>query len=168
MKTTQPAWHCVANIGDVNPLEYGGGFVLVDKFGVYTPELWIYTPSVSGEEPGAWSNVSLERCQPIRDTYQVSDNRYHPTAQAWFDAVSVAECSDISALEMSEALCSSNVVERAIAYERLVDFYGIDNFGGEEKSSSLNLDRRRIKQLERMITETEAWAKDSTKLCANI
>lgn len=40
--TNQPKWHCVANLGDVNPLEYGGAFVLIDATGVYPPELHVW------------------------------------------------------------------------------------------------------------------------------
>jgi hypothetical protein len=36
--TQQPVWKFVANLGDVNLLDYGGLFVYVDTTGVYPPE----------------------------------------------------------------------------------------------------------------------------------
>lgn len=34
METRQPLWTRIANLGDVNPIEYGGFFVYVDRRGL--------------------------------------------------------------------------------------------------------------------------------------
>lgn len=40
----QPVWKYVGTVGDSNPVEYGGGVVMVDETGVYEPELEVYFP----------------------------------------------------------------------------------------------------------------------------
>jgi hypothetical protein len=37
--TNQPEWECVANLGDADPITYGGLLVYIDKTGVYPPEV---------------------------------------------------------------------------------------------------------------------------------
>lgn len=109
---SQPKWKLAGTVGDVNPVDYGGGFIFVDETGVYPPELELIEvdESAFSDEPddepefdedgelindfdeleqansdkGKWTvyRFSLERC-----TYQngiLSDNKFHPDHAAWF------------------------------------------------------------------------------------
>ena len=38
METKQPKWKLIAQLGDVNPIDYGGYFIYEDETGVYPPE----------------------------------------------------------------------------------------------------------------------------------
>ena len=38
MKTKQPKWKFIANLGDTHPITYGGYFIFIDETGVYPPE----------------------------------------------------------------------------------------------------------------------------------
>lgn len=39
VKTMQPDWELIANLGDVNPFEHGAVFIFTDKLGNYDPEM---------------------------------------------------------------------------------------------------------------------------------
>jgi hypothetical protein len=136
METAQPSWHCIANLGDINPHEHGGEFVLIDKRGVYTPELWILTVSDSGKRHLCRLALDLcTRCPSAPDS--VSDNRFHADSPAWFgkadDLKSVANSSALSDWQFRDSLTSSDPLTRAGAYSLLVAYFGSENFGGEDE-----------------------------------
>src|SRR5215475_15130359 len=88
METKQPKWRRVANLGDVNPVEYGGYFIDVDETGVYAPEAtWLEAPDDEPEDAASESWTAyrfiLEQCTQSIDGV-LSDNQYHPEAPAWF------------------------------------------------------------------------------------
>lgn len=124
MSTNQPSWHCIANLGDATPSEYGGAFVLVDKRGVYTPELWLYDA-----DSRALSCFSIERCTPCPSNPEnLGDNRFHPELPAWFGTreklESAADSNGMEYHELEQHLTSSNPMERAWGYLSLVGHYG--------------------------------------------
>lgn len=129
MKTKQPSWHCVANLGDAHPFEYGGDFVLVDKRGIYDPELWHYDA-----DEKLWLHVMLTICHEIKGSMvvQVGDNRYHPDSVAWFSLDdrlrSCAETCGMSVYQLKNLLCSSCPIERAEGYLALTANYGFSEF----------------------------------------
>lgn len=132
MKTSQPSWHCIANQGDTDPLEHGGAFVLVDKRGVYTPELWVYAP-----DQKTLARVMLDLCTRCpSDENSVSDNRFHADSPAWFgekkDLESVASFIGMSDWQFRDLLTSSNPLDRAEGYSALLSYWGAENFGGAE------------------------------------
>ena len=50
---SQPVWSCIANLGDVNPIDYGGYFVYIDTTGVYPPEAeLLIAPSDNDDDDG--------------------------------------------------------------------------------------------------------------------
>lgn len=122
MTTNQPMWVCAANLGDVNPLEYGGKFLLIDTTGVYDPMLWIY-------EERRLYRIILERCFPIEGG-SLGDNLYHTYAPTWFgkreQLKSVEDSADHTQLVFD--LCSSNAVKLAQGYISLISFYGAHEF----------------------------------------
>ena len=49
MKTNQPNWVFVCNLGDASQIEHGGKFVYVDTTGVYRPEVVLLEPPATEE-----------------------------------------------------------------------------------------------------------------------
>jgi hypothetical protein len=124
MNSQQPRWSVAANLGDANPLEHGGDFVLVDTLGVYDPELWRFDADTM-----QLARFSIDQCHPLA-TGGVGDNAYHPFNPAWFgsfdDLARVA--AFVGNVDLRRHLCGHNVIERAAAYIALCDYHGVANF----------------------------------------
>jgi len=126
MKTIQPTWKYLANLGDANPLEYGGAFVMQDTTGVYPPELWLYD-----EETRKRSIVLLEPVKPCPDLPgEYGDNQFHPNYPAWWSnkLASVADTLGMEVDELAESLCAEDAVERAAGYQALISHFGAFEF----------------------------------------
>lgn len=125
--TTQPNWKLLANLGDVNPIDYGGYFVYEDTTGVYPPEAeLLYAPERDSGKWKAW-RFALDRCTFIDGI--LSDNQFHPEHPAWFadDIQAVADFCGQTPEIMIADLCSENPIERARAYQAIGDYHGYDN-----------------------------------------
>ena len=66
---SQPKWKKIANLGDVNPLDHGGLFVLIDETGVYPPEMERLEPPCDDDPEGQYEvfRVVLERQKEVRE-----------------------------------------------------------------------------------------------------
>lgn len=142
MQTAQPDWECIANLGDVNPIDHGGKFVLVDRTGVYPPEMEVVEPLEL--EPGTlrvWRFI-MDRCTYIDGV--LSDNEYHPEMPAWFadDLPSIADTYGVDREELIKQFCSENPRERAEAYYCLFGYHAAENFD----SYPLDLTRAEAKE----------------------
>lgn len=129
MSTNQPVWKVVGNVGDINPIEYGGGIVFEDTTGVYEPEMHCFNNNEEHEgtdKEVELSVVLLEKCYFNRITNTLSDNKYHKDHAAWFakDISKIVECYGIESKQLIEWLCSDDTMERAMGYETLVNYYG--------------------------------------------
>jgi hypothetical protein len=67
-KTAQPKWRCIANLGDVNPLDHGGLFLYRDTTGQYDEEM--EKIELGDEDPEKGDEylvfrVVLDRCQVV-------------------------------------------------------------------------------------------------------
>jgi hypothetical protein len=150
---TQPAWIVAANLGDVNPLDYGGSFILIDGNGVYCPKLWIFEPiDDSDDTQVTFNRILLEVCH-IMASGEIGDNNYHPTSVAWFGdlrqlslAISYGDYKNL-ALHLS----SDNILERASAYRLLIDYHGAANFGGEGKTLAYKQAKKTIDRLQKFL-----------------
>ena len=122
MKTNQPAWKCVAQLGDVNPLDYGGLWVLIDTTGVYSPEGELYDVNTQRVY-----RFILEDCTFTHGV--LSDNKYHPDQPAWFaDALrDVADFIGAETRTLIDMFISADPVERARAWQAVGDYFGWDN-----------------------------------------
>ena len=140
--TNQPKWKLAANLGDVNPVDYGGLFVFTDETGVYPPEMARLEPPADDDDSGVWEllRVTLDRCTDSMngDRRIISDNKYHPEMQAWFgfrDAdrpqdsciTDVARSSDIALDDLIGLLCSDDPLRLAEGYRAILDYHGWDN-----------------------------------------
>ena len=98
MKTAQPVWKLLANIGDVHPIEYGGYFVFVDETGVYPPEAELLISPDSDDAPEGWVayRFILDPCTYVDGI--LSDNHFHPELPAWFADAGVGEVANFAGL----------------------------------------------------------------------
>jgi hypothetical protein len=140
-KMTQPSWLCIANLGDASPLDYGGTFVLVDRRGVYDPELWYLRPYCPDAEPGraaqAWGELfrfRAENCHRIwngGDDRAIGDNPYHANMPAWFgDAGSLRSLADSIGRRVDDLIddfISGDPVRRAQAWLSVGEHWGFEN-----------------------------------------
>jgi len=141
MQTKQPEWKTVANLGDVNPIDYGGYFVNVDTTGVYPPEAELL------EVDYETGKCTVYRFILENMTYQngiLSDNQFHPDHAVWFAGKlgQVASCMGTTADELVEQFTSSNPIDRAIAWRCIGDYFGFH----ELDSYPLELTRNEVKQ----------------------
>lgn len=126
---SQPIWKAVETVGDVNPIEHGGGFILSDQSQVYPPELELIEPSESCSDEG-WtvSRIVCERCS--FENGILSDNKFHKDHPAWFagSIETICNCLDCDEDDLIESLCSDNEIARARAYKTLINYFGAFEF----------------------------------------
>lgn len=146
---SQPDWECIAQLGDVNPLDYGGYWVLRDKTGVYAEEGELLIVSEDhegggddGDEMYLVYRFILERCTYVNGV--LSDNKFHPEHPAWFaDSIdSIASSIGMSNMELMESLWGDNPLKRAAAYHAIGYYHGFENLD----SYPLQLSRSEVEQ----------------------
>ena len=140
--TNQPVWKLIANLGDVNPLDYGGLFVYVDETGVYPPEMERVEPldDTSAVESTAWEThrAVLENLKTVEVDGRtlIIPARYdatwpHPieSYDEWFnrDLGQVAESIGADVTELRAFLCSDTPTTRAVAWRAIADYHGWEN-----------------------------------------
>jgi hypothetical protein len=165
MKTQQPSFWCIGNIGDVDPFEHGGGFVLVDRTGVYSPELLILeAPESIGEGQHELSTIPLEPLTRIKHedgTYGLSDNRFHPDHAAWFGGLmqlqSLSETCGRSYSNLLNGFLSSCPIERAFAYRDAAHCWGFMNFDSDPRKLEPEKARLLCNTMLIQIEESKTW-----------
>lgn len=146
--TNQPIWKAVANLGDANPVDHGGFFVLVDQTGVYCPEAVTIETPVDAQWSGYWEDetegysgwhknarwtVSRVPLEPnwFEDGC-LSDNEFHKNLPAWYggpDSLeSVSSSTGMTVRDLITALTSKDTVQRAFGYRELAGYYGAYEF----------------------------------------
>lgn len=116
---TQPKWKKVGAVGDVNPVEYGGGVVCEDETGVYAPEVEYYDRDSDAE----YSKIRVYRFSADKCTFVngvLSDNRFHPDHPVWF-------ADKLPDDTTPEQFCSEDTMTRARAWTEVGLYYGFDN-----------------------------------------
>jgi hypothetical protein len=136
----QPNWELIANLGDANPIDYGGYFVYRDTTGVYPEEAEkLFTDvQVDNETVYLVYRFSLDRLKqvtigeevfliPIKfdESWPYAASQY----DEWFhkDLAGVASFVGQTLQEMRDAFCSDDPRVRAFAYEALGDYHGWEN-----------------------------------------
>jgi hypothetical protein len=139
---SQPDWECIANIGDVNPIDHGGKFVLVDKTGVYAPEMEVLEKEYNRRNSWMVWRFIMEPHTYIDGV--LSDNPYHPDKPAWYadDINDVAESCGVEPDALIANLCSADPRQRAEGYYCLFTCLSADNFD----SYPLALDRAEVEE----------------------
>lgn len=162
MKTQQPSYWCVENIGDVDPFEHGGGFVLVDRTGTYDPELLILEVEDDGRR---WlTAIELEPLTRINSEdglHELSDNKFHPEIKAWFgNSQSLKQLSDFSGrpyYALLESFLSSCPVERALVYMNAVSYYGAEAFNSSRRELEDNKAEALCDTMLSQIEQSKTW-----------
>lgn len=157
MRTKQPVWKTPGQLGDINPIDHGGGFVYVDETGTYPPKLEWIEPMGKDEydDPTSWTvhRFSIKICtyrspagfaltEPSPDGI-LSNNPYHPDLAAWFAKpeseranrpqdttylANVCEFADCTMDRMIQDLRSNDPMQRASAYLAIAQYHGFGNF----------------------------------------
>ena len=135
--TNQPTWKIIANLGDADPVTYGGYFLMVDTTGVYAPEVELVEPpcdDVDLEDPDAVWTIYQFILEP--HTYIdgiLSDNPYHPKHAVWY-ADRLKDVADFEGTT-TEALISAltgdpsdDPIAKAWAYNSIMMYFGAGEF----------------------------------------
>jgi hypothetical protein len=141
-QTLQPSYWCIATLGDVDPLQYGGKFVCIDRRGIYAPIMLILQGKERGKKERLCHEIELGRCFIVRDSggemKGVGANHFHAHMTEWFGSYSHLE--DVanfagynSEKALAESLASQNVLDRAQAYDSLVSYFGGHVFDQEPR-----------------------------------
>ena len=161
MKTNQPSWFCIANLGDATPEDHGGDFVLVDQRGIYTPELWHYDPDDG--KLGSWRTLVLACCYEVKDQAYpaITDNKYHMDKPSWFgDAVNLRSAASTCGMDtytLKNLLCASCPVSRAHGYIVLASNFGWDNFDEYPAKLTRKETTQRCAKLLRQASKAGTW-----------
>lgn len=172
--TNQPSFWCVANIGDADPYEHGGAFVLVDRRGIYPPEL-VTIGSFDDSDQRIAHMIQLERLTIIKSTKPVaeheahkangwigvSDNRFHTDTRAWFGIRSslrqVAAFIGKGVDDFIRDLVSSDPVTIATAYKALADYHGYANFDESPRTLTAEKAKLMCDRFLAQIEESQTW-----------
>jgi hypothetical protein len=117
-----PTWKLVAQLGDENPLEYGGYFVYIDETGAYTSEAEYLIEMLDGTFTAY--RFILEPCISVNGV--LSDNPYHPETPVWFDK-DIDRVSESCGIDLIPLFCTPDPVQRAIAWREVGEYYGFEN-----------------------------------------
>ena len=110
----------LANLGDVNPLDYGGFLVRSDG------EIIVIEPRDEDRKIKVHQFPNT-LCYPIRGG-GVSDNEFHKDKHAWFSGSLRVVASSCDHEDIEADLCSDEPVTRAQAYQSIVWYHGLVNF----------------------------------------
>lgn len=139
---SQPKWQCIAQLGDVGYVDYGGYFVLVDTTGVYPPEVEVLEPPTDDDwiagrytQSARWTvyRFVLEACTFVNGI--LSDNQFHPDHPAWFANPhgkgeqyvvlgDLASFGGADTLELIRQFTSADPLQRACAWRLIGEYHG--------------------------------------------
>jgi len=125
MKTSQPKYQFVVNLGDATPLEHGGDFLFVDTTGVYPPFL-VHIEESHGKGKYRVSRIECPRLIYSATTGILSNNHYHSDKPVWFaDKIASAASMNGSDEEtLRGQLLAMCPMERARGYLALTGRFG--------------------------------------------
>jgi len=123
---SQPNWKCIAQLGDENPVDYGGLWVFIDTTGVYAPEVEkLFAPD---DDDGSWTvyRFILEPCSWINGV--LSDNKFHPDKPAWFadpgELETLAAFAGFALESLIAMFTTGSIEERALAWDLVGQYHG--------------------------------------------
>jgi hypothetical protein len=165
MKTQQPSFWCIANIGDADPFNHGGGFVLIDRTGVYSPELlMLEEPCGADETQHELSTILLERLTRVKRNdgrHELSDNKYHTELPTWFGRFerleAVSNCCGRPCSSLLDSFLSSCPIERALAYRGVALYYGLANFDSDPRRLEPEKAKLLCDTMLAQIEESKTW-----------
>lgn len=130
--TKKLGFRCLAQLGDVNPLDYGGCWILQYLTGNYAPdmEILIIPEEEEGEKPQKYLTYRFPLEQCFFENGILSDNKFHKDFPAWFadNLEDVASSCGVPHEDLVNQLCSDDPIERGQAYSSLVGYFGYEEF----------------------------------------
>lgn len=165
-QTLQPSYWCIENLGDVDPVQYGGKFVCIDRRGIYAPIMLILQEKERGKKVRLCHEIELERCFIVRDSggemKGVGANHYHAHMTEWFggysDLEGVASFAGYNSEKaLAELLASQNVLDRAQAYGSVVDYFGAHQFDQEPREYDKRGAEDFVALMFRQSAESRSW-----------
>lgn len=143
--SNQPDWKCIGHIGDCDPIAHGGGFVYVDRTGVYAPEVTWFEPAsdeqwhkTESETPVQVYRFSLDppRFKTLKQgayqsTFMPNERSISWTwHREWYvdDLESVATSTGRTKFHILRDLFSPDPITLALAYSDMIHYHGIENF----------------------------------------
>jgi hypothetical protein len=134
--TNQPKWKCIAQIRDVNPIDYGGHWILQDSTQVYDEESEILLVDDDNSQKTSYIvyRYSLDKLKLVKGYLvpaKYDASWPHPVASynQWFakDIQSIAEFIGMTTYKLEKLIIANDPVCRAIAYEAIGQYFGYEN-----------------------------------------
>jgi hypothetical protein len=129
VRTQQPEWVFIGNLGDADPLEHGGYFVYRDRTGVYEDEAEMLSPTVDGDY--TVHRFILDRYKALGDDlvpYEWYRGWPHPAKdyRPWFqDSLpAAARSAGVGIDDLFEFLVSADPMRRAEAHKIIAEHHG--------------------------------------------
>lgn len=165
MKTKQPSFWCIENIGDASPTLHGGKFILIDRTGTYNPVMLILEPEeygVSYDDPETFKRYIIELEPMIRASKtSLSDNKFHPHCEAWFgdeaSLESIASSIGSTAADLMNQFLASCPLERAFAYDAVIGYWGAANFDHYPHAMNFEDADKLCDTMFKQIQESKSW-----------
>ena len=114
----------IANLGDVNFIEYGGFLVLEDKDG----DAFVEVVQEPYEGEARWTIYRFDLDKVVRT--EDEDGCFRPPIWCWFKNGVVPACDSCgeSPQEFWRLIGSESATDRALAYQILVGYFGPEEF----------------------------------------
>ena len=148
-KTQQPVWTFIDNLGDANPIDYGGYFIFKDETGVYPEEAELLVPLEENDTYEIY-RIVLDPLKMLKGylvpaKYKKSWPHPLPQYDEWFhkDLEAVAGFVGSNKEDLEAAFTSSDPLVRAEAYRAIGDYHGWDNLDSDPLT---NLSRAEVEK----------------------
>jgi hypothetical protein len=165
-QTKQPSFWCVASLGDVDPVAYGGAFVLVDMRGIYPTEMIILSPTKKDSfgDPIACNRTTVV-CYPLTaikdgrgDFVALSDNSFHTEYPVWWGTKERLQdlshyCGE-SVNQLVQNFLSEDPLTLATAY------MGVYNYNWTEQYDCTSMTKKEAENFCRAMKRQEKAAKE--------
>ena len=133
---SQPRWRMIANLGDADPVTYGGFFVYVDRNGVYPPEVEVLEERDPDNGIPHWT---MYRAIVERD----------PAGEWWYlDLDKVAASCGRTGDVLRADLESTDPIAQALVYRDLIGYFGSQEFDSYPRTYARRSDLpRRVRRI---------------------
>lgn len=125
-----PDWELVANLGDVNPIDFGGYFVYRDKNGIYAPEAeLVIAPDDDGRKRWTVYRFILENLCVFGDVQHGPGTMVSNISTEWFwdKLPGIAQSTGMTLEDLIHGLLADDPIGRAWSWKAIGEHEGFDN-----------------------------------------